>query len=79
MATLYWIRGETKEWKQFVQLRVNEIATINTTLPTSLQEVSRLQSFQTVNYCSGPEWLTEHTQPNADRARRVKLGPRIVP
>jgi hypothetical protein len=76
LVSLYWIRGETKEWKQFVQLRVNEIRSLICSsswrhcpgvdnpadIPTRSIKCSELGQCEL--WRNGPPWLSEELQPN---------------
>lgn len=76
LATLYWIRGETKEWKQFVQLRANEIRSLvpltswrhcpgehnPADIPT--RSVKAAEFGRCKLWHRGPSWLTEDAQPD---------------
>ena len=76
MVSLYWIRGETKEWKPFVQLRVNEIRSLICSsswrhcpgvdnpadIPTRSIKCSELEQCEL--WRNGPPWLSEELQPN---------------
>ena len=76
LVALYWIRGETKEWKQFVQLRVNEVRSL---IPSSSWRhcpgvdnpadiPTRSITFSELGDCehwrSGPKWLSEQLNSN---------------
>ena len=79
-VTLYWIRGEQHEWKQFVQNRVNEIRKIVPPLswaycPTSSNPADlpshgvSAQDLQSSIWFTGPNWLREQsTQPHEECA-----------
>ncbi|CAB4020584.1 Hypothetical predicted protein [Paramuricea clavata] len=76
LVSLYWIRGETKEWKQLVQLRVNEIRSLirlsswrhcpgvdnPADIPTRSIKCSELGQCEL--WRNGPPWLSEELQPN---------------
>ena len=68
-VALFWIRGLEKEWKQFIQNRVNEIHKLvpseywdhcpgqenPTNMPSRGITISELAASKL--WCSGPEWL----------------------
>ena len=72
-VTLHWIRGENREWKQFVQIRVCEIRRIvpphawsHCSSKENLADIaSRETSPATLSestWFSGPEWLTSYEE-----------------
>lgn len=73
MVALYWVRNEQREWKQFVQNRVNEIRSLvppecwrhcpGTCNPADIPSPSRGISPSQLNsyslWFNGPEWLMQ--------------------
>ena len=87
LVSLYWIRGETKEWKQFVQMRVNEVRSLVSSsswrhcsgidnpadIPTRSINFSELGESE--SWRSGPKWLSKQLQPAEELINNDKPPP----